>query len=388
MLVRYLRQVMLSLAVLLAGGQVALAQNAPILTIDRLVDHVSTVPAIKGKHIDLFVRERASEKLVKAGKARPGTVVLFVHGGYSPSTIIFDVPFEDYSWMAYLARAGYDVFGMDMTGYGRSGHPMMDDPCNLDPKQQELLIPRNLAATCAPHYASELVTSDSETADIDAVVDFIRKLRQVQKVTLMGWSGGGIRTGTYTVRHPDKVEKLIIQASSNYSRKNPDEPPATLPKVGAPMTIQTREVGIDKRWVSLAKCPGEIAPGMPEYIWNLNVEHDPVGATWGAGGLRAPTRTYWGWNAKSAAKITVPTLIMVGELDDLTASNKELFADLGARKKVFLGISCATHFAAWEKQRRVLHAASLAWLKQTKLNAADTGMFRADESGRILPAKP
>ena len=86
MLVRYLRQVMLSLAVLLAGGQVALAQNAPILTIDRLVDHVSTVPAIKGKHIDLFVRERASEKLVKAGKARPGTVVLFVHGGYSPST--------------------------------------------------------------------------------------------------------------------------------------------------------------------------------------------------------------------------------------------------------------------------------------------------------------
>jgi pimeloyl-ACP methyl ester carboxylesterase len=388
MLGKALRRTLLAAALSVLCCHAVLAQTGAILTIDRLVDHVSTVPAIAGKHIDLFVRERASEKMVKAGKARPGTVVLFVHGGYSPSTLAFDVPFEDYSWMEYLARAGYDVFGMDMTGYGRSGHPMMDDPCNLDPKQQDLLIPRNIAEKCQPHYPYQLVTSDSETADIDSVVDFIRRLRGLEKITLIGWSGGGIRTGTYTVRHPEKVEKLIIQASSNYSRKNPDDPPATLPKAGAPMTIQTRDVGIDKRWVALAKCPGEIAPGMPEYIWNLNVLHDPVGATWGAGGLRAPTRTYWGWNAKSAAKIKIPTLIMVGELDNLTASNKDLFADLGATKKVFLGIACATHFAVWEKQRRVLHAASLAWLKQTKLAGADTGMFRADENGHIAPAKP
>jgi pimeloyl-ACP methyl ester carboxylesterase len=213
----------------------------------------------------------------------------------------------------------------------------------------------------------------------------IRKLRGVDKIALIGWSGGGIRTGTYMVRHPEKIEKLIIQASSNYNRKNPDDPPATMPKPGAPMTIQTRDVGIDKRWVSLAKCADQIEPGMPEYIWNLNVSHDPVGATWGPGGLRAPTRTYWGWNAKSAAQIKVPTLIMVGEQDDLTASNKELFADLGADKKVFLGIACATHFAVWEKQRRVLHKASLDWLKGTKLNGADTGMFRADENAKIGP---
>lgn len=372
-------------ACLIAGS--AMAQNSKIMTIDRLVDHVSTVPAIAGKHIDLFVRERASEAIVNAGKAKPGTVVLFVHGGYSPSTLAFDVPFKSYSWMEFLAKNGFDVFAMDMTGYGRSGRPMMDDPCNLDPKQQDLLIPRNLAAKCQPKYPFELVNSDSETADIGAVVDYIRKLRGVDKITLIGWSGGGIRTGTYTARNPDKVDKLIILASSNYGRKNPDEAPA-LPKAGAPMTMQTRNVGINQRWVSLAKCADQIEPGMPEYIWGLNLAHDPIGATWGPGGLRAPTRTYWGWNAKSAARIKVPTLIMVGEQDNLTAANKELFADLGAEKKVFLGIACATHFVVWEKQTRVLYAASLAWLKDTKLNKADTGMFRADENGKIAAVKP
>ncbi len=85
-----------------------------------------------------------------------------MHGGYSPIALAFDTPYRDYSWMEYLARAGYDVFAMDMTGYGRSGRPHMDDPCNLDPKQQPLLVPRNLEKPCANKYAFELVNSDSE----------------------------------------------------------------------------------------------------------------------------------------------------------------------------------------------------------------------------------
>ena len=79
------------------------------------------------------------------------------------------------------------------------------------------------------------------------------------------------------------------------------------------------------------KCEGMVEPGMPELIASLNKLADPVGATWGPGGLRAPTRTYWGWNANAAKKIALPTLIMVGEQDDLMKSNLELFDDLGAQ---------------------------------------------------------
>ena len=179
-----------------------------------------------------------------------------VHGGFSPATLAFDVPYRDYSWMERLAREGFDVFAMDMTGYGRSGRPMMDDPCNLIAAHQKPLIGTTLSrAPCAPKYPHELVNSDSETADINAVVDFIRRLRGVDKVSLLGWSGGGIRTGTFATRYPEKVDRYVIWASSNYSRKNPDAAPP-LPKAGAPVQFQTRDLGVDKRWLGTAEMRG------------------------------------------------------------------------------------------------------------------------------------
>lgn len=362
------------------------ATKQEVVTIDRIVSRVSDLHANAGQQLGLFVREKAPAAVIASGKAAPGTVALFVHGGYSPATLAFDVAYRDYSWMQYLAEAGFDVFAMDMTGYGRSSRPMMDDPCNLGPDTQNQLIPKTLSAPCQPKYAYQLVTSDTETADIDRVVDAIRALRGVDKVTLIGWSGGGIRIGTYTVRHPEKVDKLIIHASSNYSRTNPDNPPK-LPVAGVPVTMQTRDVGEKTRWLGTQKCAGQVEPGMPDVIWKLNVDADPIGATWGSGGLRAPSRTYWGWNANSARKITVPTLFLVGEADNLTKSNLELLADLGSQTKAFLGIACGTHFTVWEKQHRVLKQASLEWLRNTTIKGARVGVFRADENGRIAPAK-
>ena len=178
------------------------------------------------------------------------------------------------------------------------------------------------------------------------------------------------------------MDRYVIWASSNYSRKNPDVAPP-LPKPGAPMLMQTRAVGVDNRWLGTVKCEDAVEPGMPEMIWGLNLLADPVAANWGPGGLRAPSRTYWGWNANGAKKITFPTLIMVGEQDDLTKSNVELFEDLGAQQKVFLGIACGTHFMNWEKQRRVLHKASLDWLTNGSLGGQTSGMFRADENAQI-----
>lgn len=105
-----------------------------MMTIDRLVAHTSTVPAVKGQKVDLFVREKVPTAYVEGNPGSlEGRVVLFVHGGYSPATLAFDVPYRDYSSMEFLAYGGYDVFAMDMTGYGRSTRPLMDDPCNVNP---------------------------------------------------------------------------------------------------------------------------------------------------------------------------------------------------------------------------------------------------------------
>lgn len=69
-------------------------------------------------------------------------IVLFVHGGTVPAVPDFDLDYKDYNWMAYLARAGFNTYAMDQTGYGGSPKPMMDDPCNVDPDGKFNLLAR------------------------------------------------------------------------------------------------------------------------------------------------------------------------------------------------------------------------------------------------------
>jgi len=353
---------------------------------------VSTVPAIAGETMRQFVREKVPAAIANAkdGHAPEGKVVLMVHGGFWPSTVAFDCPHPDMSWMAALAREGFDVFTLDMTGHGRSALKLQDDPRNLSPQDRAKLPPGILddAGRDAPApYPYALANSDSETADIDAVVEFIRKRRGVEQIKLIGWSGGGIRTGTYALRHPGKVESLVIWASSNYVPDGPDHPPAELPVPGFPMLFQTRDHGERVRWRANVRCPGQVEDeAIFETVWRAGAEADPVGARWG--GLRGPSRTYWGWNARGAARLQLPVLVMAGDYDLLLASNIRLFNDLGTRHKAYLQISCASHFMTWERGRHVQRAAALEWLSHGTLQGARTGTFRADEAGRVAPAEP
>ncbi len=112
-----------------------------LLSVDHFVRVRSTVPAIAGQEVPIYVRER-----VQAGTALRGAgadrVVLFIHGAGTPAEVSFDVPAQDYSWMAYLARAGFDTFAMDTSGYGRSVRPAaMNDPCNVAPDRQAMWVP-------------------------------------------------------------------------------------------------------------------------------------------------------------------------------------------------------------------------------------------------------
>ena len=84
----------------------AQAQTSDILTIDRLVEHTSTVPAIKGERSACSCASASPPACWNspAGKAFERKVVLMVHGGFSPATLAFDVQYRDYSWMEQLAR--------------------------------------------------------------------------------------------------------------------------------------------------------------------------------------------------------------------------------------------------------------------------------------------
>src|SRR4051794_35093018 len=82
------------------------AEQDGLLTIDHYVPVRSTVPSIAGQSTEIYVRERARAATILRGAPRAARVVLFVHGAGTPAEVAFDVPYSDYSWMAYLANAG------------------------------------------------------------------------------------------------------------------------------------------------------------------------------------------------------------------------------------------------------------------------------------------
>ncbi len=77
------------------------AETAKVLTIHHYVRVRSTVPAIAGQWTALYVRERVKAGSLLGRSAPANRVVLFIHGSGAPSEVVFDVPYQDYSWMAF-----------------------------------------------------------------------------------------------------------------------------------------------------------------------------------------------------------------------------------------------------------------------------------------------
>lgn len=343
--------------------------QAKVQTADHLVPHVSTVPANAGSPVELRLHERMRPGAAGRAHHDPDPVVLMIPGSATATVPTYDLDFQDYSWMAYLARAGFDTFSLDLTGYGLSPRPKMDNPCNTNPAQQPVLVPNPLPAPCPLVYPFRLSTTRSELDEIDAAVEYIRALRGVDRVSLVGWSLGGHRAGMYAAQHPDKVDRLVLQAP-NYVRTSPAGPPAVLPQPGFPMALRTRAQQTDWPGVS---CEGQVDPAVKEPLWATVNQHDPLGATWGPPGgvMRIPVTSQWGWNKTTAGQVGAATLIIRGALDTtILASNLvHLHEDLGSVDKALVTVPCASHFMMWESQRHEMHRLSAAWLRHGSLPA-------------------
>jgi pimeloyl-ACP methyl ester carboxylesterase len=344
-----------------------------LLTIDHYVRVKSTVPAIAGQPAQIYVRERVEAGAALRASSFGDRVVLFVHGAGTPAEVAYDVPFQDYSWMAFLARAGFDVFSMDTTGYGRSTRPApMNDPCNLAKDRQAGFV----AAPCEPSYPHALTTIASDWDDINAAVDYVRALRRVDKVSLVGWSLGGPRAGGYAGQHPDKVRRLVLLAPA-YNRTAAATPPAKVPADGVPMNTQSRQ-DFATNWDRQVGCPDQYDPAAFDVVWSQMLESDPVGATWGPGVRRAPQTTVWGWTQALAARTLVPTLAVAGAHDKQVPPDRvrDFYTDLGATDKIFVDLACSSHNAMWERNHLLLFRASLEWLTQGTVSGAKTGMLK------------
>lgn len=355
----------------------ALQAQDRTLQIDHYVPVVSTAPSMKGETAQIYVRERTLATTSRRGGNMAGRVVLFIHGAGTPAEVAFDAPADGYSWMAHHAEAGFDTFSMDTTGYGRSTRPhAMNDICNLSVEQQQAFVPALLDAPCEPSYAFGATTIESDWHDIDAVVDYLRVLRDVQQVHFVGWSLGGPRAAGYTARHPEKVASVVLLAPA-YSRRRSVEPPASIPVPGAAFTKQSH-LDFTANWARQAGCANQVDPAVSDAVWEAMLESDPVGATWGTGVRRAPRTAIWGWGKDAVAGTKNPMLLVAGILDGQVPVTRvtEMYEDLGAQQKVLLDLGCASHNAMWEMNAPILFDASLQWLRDGTVDGTESGVVK------------
>jgi alpha-beta hydrolase superfamily lysophospholipase len=76
--------------------------------------------------IELYVRNKHPQGVTKFA---PGKILLYVHGATYPAETAFDLKLNGLFWMDYIAQHGYDVYLVDIRGYGKSTRPPeMDQP--------------------------------------------------------------------------------------------------------------------------------------------------------------------------------------------------------------------------------------------------------------------
>jgi len=125
------------------------------------------------------------EKFVGTPAGKKGTIV-FVHGSSMGSQPTFDLhvegrPFS--SAMNWFAVQGYDTWSVDMEGYGRSD------------KHRDI--------------ASNI--SDGAD-DLELATAYIQKLRNCGPLLVYGISSGALRAAMFAERHPERVERLALDA--------------------------------------------------------------------------------------------------------------------------------------------------------------------------------
>jgi pimeloyl-ACP methyl ester carboxylesterase len=343
-------------------------------TVEHYVTAKSGAPALRGGETRLYVREitPASSQIPAANR-----VVLFVHGSGTPSEVTFDVRYKDYSWMQYLAKAGFDVFSLSLTGYGGSTRPApMADACNFARARQAQFVPGVIPQACESTYKAPISTMESDWNEIDATVEHLRKLRGVDKVSIVAWSQGAARAGGYAARNPGKVARLFILAPS-YRPDWPASVPVAMPADFATMSSQSRKE-FDANWQRQVGCPGQMDPDAADAVWREMIASDPVGAKWGEGVRRAPNVPNTGFNKAMVSQMRTPFAMVSGAHDKQIVPERvrALYQDVGSQEKVFIDLACTSHNAMWEPNRGLLFKASLEWLRDGKVSGVSAGEVR------------
>lgn len=320
----------------------------PAWAVDIVTEEFSVSSRQSG--LDLYLRNKHRDSSVEP---RSDRTVLFLHGASYPAHTAFDLPIEGRSWMDWLAARGYDVYSLDLRGYGRSGRPPeMSQPAEAN---------------------RPVVDSAQAVDDVTRAVDFIQSRRGVSKVVLIGWSWGATVAGLYATQVPDRVERLVLYAPQ-WLREGPAPTEADIARVPAWRQVDPR----DARDIWLKSVPADrrdsVLPKAVFLEWmKATLASDPAPSA--PGTVRAPngvvldTMRYWAsgkprWNPE---RLSVPALVIQGEWDAEAppAMGMALFNHLTRSPfKRYVMVGGTTHAALFETNRVQLYTAIQQFLEE------------------------
>ncbi|MDB5880675.1 MAG: Alpha/beta hydrolase [Ramlibacter sp.] len=255
---------------------------------------------------------------------RRGTI-LFVHGSSVSSTPVFDLQIPGRpgsSTMDWFARLGYDTWCFDCEGYGRSDKSR---PVNAD------------------------VAMGAD--DIEVVSEYIIKTTGTPKMMLYGSSSGALRAALFAQRHPERVQRLALDAMVWTGEGSPTLAERKK-KIAAYRASNRRPIDRDMiRSIFTRDHPGTSDLTMVETFADAVLALD----------TSMPTGTYIDMSVNlpvcDPEKITVPTLIMRGQYDGI-ASFRDLsnfFEKLPNGDKQFIVMPGIAHTSTRSKNYQLVY---------------------------------
>ena len=293
-------------------------------------------PAVLGREhwtqkgpVRLFLWEKAA-----VGSTAPRGTILFVHGSSMGSQPTFDLQVPgrpDSSPMDYFARLGYDTWCVDMEGYGRSDKH------------------RDINADIA-----------TGADDLAVATDYIARTRGVSAYLTYGISSGALRAALFAQRHPERVQRLALDAFVWTGEGSPTlvERRKRLPEFRA-----KNRRPIDRAFVRsifTRDHPGTADDDVIEAFADAILALDDS----------VPTGTYVDMCANlpvvDPALITVPTIIMRGQYDGIAGLDDllEFFRRLPNPDKQFAIMPGIAHASFHQKNFRIAYHILEAFFSQ------------------------
>jgi len=158
-------------------------------TAEPKIDSESYLIPSSDAGIQLYIRNKHTAGM---SRYRAERTVIYVHGTTQAGESTFDLQLDGFSWIDYLASRGYDVYMVDLRGYGGSSRP---------PEM-------NQRAANNP----AIVRTDTAIKDLGSAIDHVLARRKLRSLNVIGWSWGATIAGAYTAEHQDEVRRLVLYA--------------------------------------------------------------------------------------------------------------------------------------------------------------------------------